>query len=511
MTKYLIVSLDGGGVRCALQIIILRRIFTRFPQLEGRIRLVAGTSAGALVGAALAALGCAKMVEHMLAQSFAKKIFTESWAHEVRSMRGLYRSNYTNRELAKLLATVFGDNTLLNHYSVADGKPDLLITSFCIDTSVGGNSKITTGSANSSNGVVSSGSMSSGSSSDVNAAQSATGNTTVNASDCNNVNAGVCNKCRPTSAGAISASATAIDSGSAMAIDSGSATATPTAAEKTAEITTETTAAGSGSSSSSSSGSSAVAIVRNDWARWPTFLANLSSLLRWSKAGESVTNVGKGSGGGDRGSENGAAAQTTTAIVQEACNQQKLHQSATHKCTCSAWHAQLYHTFVGGNGGTVTFVDALLQTTSAPTYFPAHNGCVDGGVIAQNPALFAITHALRYAKHADGQPLRLDDIVLLSIGTGSHPMNMNTYGKSADLGLAQWVPNLMCLFNDASLDATDINCRNLLPAQQYLRVQVRMPRAVDLANYNEWSELVLWAEQEPLDGVFAQIEALFAL
>ena len=87
--KYLIVALDGGGVRCALQMVLLRRIFDRLPWLENKVRLVAGTSAGALVGAAFGAFGCAKMIEFMFSQSFAKKIFTETWVHEVRSMRGL--------------------------------------------------------------------------------------------------------------------------------------------------------------------------------------------------------------------------------------------------------------------------------------------------------------------------------------------------------------------------------------------------------------------------------------
>ena len=84
---------------------------------------------------------------------------------------------------------------------------------------------------------------------------------------------------------------------------------------------------------------------------------------------------------------------------------------------------------------------------------------------------------------------------------------MNTYGMNADLGLAQWVPNLTSLFNDASLDATEINCRNLL-GDNYIRVQIRMPRDVDLANYSEWNELVRWAESEDLTSLFEKLQTL---
>lgn len=69
------------------------------------------------------------------------------------------------------------------------------------------------------------------------------------------------------------------------------------------------------------------------------------------------------------------------------------------------------------------FVDAALATSAAPTYFPSHpydgRALVDGGVFAMNPVIAGITEAL---KRSGDQPANLssDDLLVVSVGTGSH-------------------------------------------------------------------------------------------
>ena len=405
--KYLIVSLDGGGVRCALQIVILQRIFQQMPALESRVKLVAGTSAGALVGAAFGALGCAEMVHHMLKEDFARSIFSESWTHEVKSMRGLYRASYTNKQLKALLQRVFGIKTNLNHFKRADdSKPNLLVTSFCIDTSPEAPAE-------------------------------------------------------PECIEMIDLTGKRYDDNTVCDWTDSQQTVSAAAPE--------------------------IAAMNNDdgkgW-RWRGSQLLLSWLPYFSKSTQQQ------------------AEDPAEEEIARACQQTKLHEKALHRCTGDAWHAEIHHTYA--DHGNESFVDVLLKSTAAPTYFPAHRGCIDGGVVAQNPSMLAISHALKYERN-----LSLQDIVLLSIGTGLHPMNMNAYGKNADLGLAQWVPNLMYVFNDGSLDATELNCRNLLPENQYLRLQVPLQRNVDLANYTEWATLVQWANEYCLTDVLQQLGQLF--
>lgn len=457
---YLIVSLDGGGVRCALQIVLLKRIFEKFPSLESKIQLVAGTSAGALVAAGLGALGCKEMLHHMLKQEFAEKIFSETWKHEVRSMRGLYRASYTNKKLAELLAQVFGIETSIDHFHIADKKPHLLFTSFCIDT-----------------------------------AEHRKDQTSV-----------VMNT--PSKRAIFARSAKK----SITRFKNGPATEDMVCGESielenlSGKFETENVVENmqktdpvdqTDSKDETLKDEISQPPVDSSWSRWrPNFVSWLPNSFTKTTDCVNAEPLNIEDDGIDLEEE------TQKAIIQKACQQTAKHEKSKHSCVGKAWHAEIHHTFE--NKGKDSFVNVLLKSTAAPTYFPAHDGCIDGGIVAQNPSMLAISHALRYEPN-----LSLERIVLLSIGTGTHPMNMNAYGKNADLGLAQWVPNLMSVFNDGSLDATEINCRNMLAPQNYIRLQLKLEREIDLANYAEWDTLVDWANNYPLDAVFKQIESIF--
>ncbi len=81
--------------------------------------------------------------------------------------------------------------------------------------------------------------------------------------------------------------------------------------------------------------------------------------------------------------------------------------------------------------------EAARGTSAAPTYFPiAHVGggisprssaankwVVDGGIMSNNPAVWGVTEALR-----TGMALRLEDIIVISLGTG-------TYEGGAGIGI----------------------------------------------------------------------------
>ena len=83
-----------------------------------------------------------------------------------------------------------------------------------------------------------------------------------------------------------------------------------------------------------------------------------------------------------------------------------------------------------------TLVDASLCTSAAPLYFPpfkhpVYGYCADGGVVANNPAVVAVANAI-----ASG--VSLQDIVLLSIGTGFAPSSMDVIGNPDCYGINQW-------------------------------------------------------------------------
>ncbi len=82
-------------------------------------------------------------------------------------------------------------------------------------------------------------------------------------------------------------------------------------------------------------------------------------------------------------------------------------------------------------------VDAALSTSAAPTYFPPYQHptfgyCIDGGVYANNPGCMAIASALKSG-------VALSDIVMLSIGTGANPENVQVSPPPGTYGPLMWM------------------------------------------------------------------------
>ncbi len=138
------------------------------------------------------------------------------------------------------------------------------------------------------------------------------------------------------------------------------------------------------------------------------------------------------------------------------------------------WKPKFFHNFSGGDSdGDELAMDVALATSAAPTYFPAHNGYIDGGVVANNPAMAALAQALD-PKTGDQQ---LVDIRLLSIGTGTN----TTYIDKKDLnwGYAQWVKPLVELMIDGNMGVADFQCRQLL-GERYHRLDMVLPQRIKM-------------------------------
>ncbi|AOK06069.1 patatin-like phospholipase family protein [Burkholderia sp. AU28942] len=101
-------------------------------------------------------------------------------------------------------------------------------------------------------------------------------------------------------------------------------------------------------------------------------------------------------------------------------------------------------TFSNGNGNAyrnVSLFDAALATSAAPTYFPPYEIAglgyfADGGVFANNPSVSAIAEAL-----GTGRAGTLDDVRLLSLGTGTSPAGIppNAIGNPLTWGVSKWL------------------------------------------------------------------------
>ena len=94
-----------------------------------------------------------------------------------------------------------------------------------------------------------------------------------------------------------------------------------------------------------------------------------------------------------------------------------------------------------------------LYTSAAPTFFPAVNGFIDGGVCANNPSMAAVSNAL-------SRNIKVDNLRVLSIGTGQNLKYIDN--KEANYGLLKWTSNIFDIMFDGLIDIPNYQCKAIL-------------------------------------------------
>ncbi|MBD2455049.1 patatin-like phospholipase family protein [Nostoc sp. FACHB-87] len=146
-----------------------------------------------------------------------------------------------------------------------------------------------------------------------------------------------------------------------------------------------------------------------------------------------------------------------------------------------------------------TMKQAGMATSAAPTYFKPYKidtvgeksgyyALVDGGVFANNPTSLAIMEALISSARPDPQnpdkkPLTINDILVVSLGTGSLLRQYN-YNQAVNWGLVQWVQPLLSITLDGSSESVACQLEQMLPQadgypKQYYRFQGQLTEAND--------------------------------
>jgi patatin-like phospholipase/acyl hydrolase len=123
MATYYILSLDGGGVKALLTIILLERLEAARPGLLTRMDLIAGTSAGGVLALGLAS-GLTPAECRVLFEALAPAVFARSL---VRYFSRPFIAQYSNHTLKQALVDQFGNKRL------GDLSNKVLISSFDLD------------------------------------------------------------------------------------------------------------------------------------------------------------------------------------------------------------------------------------------------------------------------------------------------------------------------------------------------------------------------------------------
>lgn len=160
-----------------------------------------------------------------------------------------------------------------------------------------------------------------------------------------------------------------------------------------------------------------------------------------------------------------------------------------------AWKMKFFHNYSGPESdGDQLIVDVAMRTAVAPAYFPVYQGYIDGGVAASNPSMCALAQAL----HAQTGGQKLENVVLLSLGTGFNPHYLTV--MDADWGLVQWAPHMLNIMLEASSHMVEYQCNQLL-ADRFLRVNPVLPKPIGLGSIKGIPDLLETAESVDISGI----------
>lgn len=158
-----------------------------------------------------------------------------------------------------------------------------------------------------------------------------------------------------------------------------------------------------------------------------------------------------------------------------------------------AWKPKFFHNYPGRDSDRdERVVDIALRTSAAPTYFPAYQGYVDGGIVANNPSMAAVAQALD--GRAAGKPL--DELVVLSIGTGTEPKFIKS--RKVDWGWGQWARPMISMMISGVMGVADFQCRQLL-GDRYFRLDHVFASGIDIDDTREATLEYLVATAEQVD------------
>jgi uncharacterized protein len=176
-----------------------------------------------------------------------------------------------------------------------------------------------------------------------------------------------------------------------------------------------------------------------------------------------------------------------------------------------------------------TMKQAAMATSAAPTYFAPYKvntiatdsgyySLIDGGVFANNPTSLATLEAIISHKKATKETLKLDDILVVSLGTGSLTRQY-PYENIKDWGCLDWGRSLMGIVLDGQSESVACQLEQLLPEsedelQRYYRFQGLLNDANDdidvttpenIADLEKVARLIVQQQDRDLDRLCAQL------
>jgi uncharacterized protein len=170
-----------------------------------------------------------------------------------------------------------------------------------------------------------------------------------------------------------------------------------------------------------------------------------------------------------------------------------LDSEVVTKAGLRSWKPKFFHNFPEeSDDAEQLVVNVAMRTSAAPTFFPTWQGFIDGGVAANNPSMCGLAQALD--PQTGGQAL--EDIALLSLGTGGNPRWIE---GDHDWGVLEWAPKLIDMILGGVAGVADFQCRQIL-GDRYARLDLVLPRAIGLDEVEAVRELEQLADGAGIDA-----------
>ena len=171
------------------------------------------------------------------------------------------------------------------------------------------------------------------------------------------------------------------------------------------------------------------------------------------------------------------------------------------------WRPVFFHNYPDSTHLADLVVDVALRSAAAPTIFPSHQEYIDGGMMANNPSTAAISYALGHGQPPPG----IEDVRVLSIGTGLSPSIIQRDTKH--WGVVQWMLNpfhsppepLLNVLFDGVVEADAMMSRHLV-RPRYFRLNPPLVRQTALDDWKAIPQLIKTAEDFDLHPAFDWIQ-----
>ena len=192
------------------------------------------------------------------------------------------------------------------------------------------------------------------------------------------------------------------------------------------------------------------------------------------------------------------------------------------------WKAKFFHNFPGeGSDGCLSVIDVALRSSAAPFYFPSYQGYVDGFVVANNPSMCALAQVIKppCAENGNNTDFKdegtavanLQDIILLSLGTGLNPRYIAD--DEADWGWIKWMIQLspkrqwyalplVFMMWEGSIELANFQCRQFL-GDRFHRLDPILPGLIDIDDVKRMNLLKQVAVEEDLSETVEWLNSHF--